>query len=72
MHRHIHIGAWVAPFTGAWIEIKLDIYTPPMIGVAPFTGAWIEIKLDIYTPPMIGVAPFTGAWIGPMSSLSTS
>ena len=37
----------VAPFTGAWIEIRITkgrlvIKTP----VAPFTGAWIEIFVD--------------------------
>ena len=34
----------VAPFTGAWIEIRNGWYIPAMWpGVAPFTGAWIEI-----------------------------
>ena len=35
----------VAPFTGAWIEIKQE--TGRFFShrtVAPFTGAWIEIK----------------------------
>ena len=38
---------WVAPFTGAWIEIidKRFIYYN-LRGVAPFTGAWIEIKAN--------------------------
>ena len=34
---------WVAPYTGAWIEIlylKDAGYHP---AVAPYTGAWIEI-----------------------------
>ena len=34
----------VAPFTGAWIEIKLHIYLFLLVSVAPFTGAWIEIR----------------------------
>ena len=33
----------VAPFTGAWIEIKAATVTTVCQGVAPFTGAWIEI-----------------------------
>ena len=34
----------VAPFTGAWIEICMDVLTiGTALFVAPFTGAWIEI-----------------------------
>ena len=34
----------VAPFTGAWIEIDVDIGKCGLFKyVAPFTGAWIEI-----------------------------
>ena len=33
----------VAPFTGAWIEIKMIFSWARMTRVAPFTGAWIEI-----------------------------
>jgi len=33
----------VAPFTGAWIEIKLKYFIKECEVVAPFTGAWIEI-----------------------------
>jgi len=33
----------VAPFTGAWIEIRHDLRLEPSELVAPFTGAWIEI-----------------------------
>ena len=53
----------VAPFTGAWIEIKRRPLFGSSANVAPFTGAWIEI------PRLDGrwargtVAPFTGAWI---------
>ena len=38
---------FVAPFTGAWIEI--DQHGPMVEGcrVAPFTGAWIEIEHGI-------------------------
>ena len=35
----------VAPFTGAWIEIRLLMSDPSKMSVAPFTGAWIEIIL---------------------------
>ena len=34
---------YVAPFTGAWIEIALGVEIPGLDHVAPFTGAWIEI-----------------------------
>ena len=33
----------VAPFTGAWIEICVDVQLFWRYAVAPFTGAWIEI-----------------------------
>ena len=33
----------VAPFAGAWIEIKGDIKWLCRCAVAPFAGAWIEI-----------------------------
>ena len=34
---------WVAPFTGAWIEIARAWWVMSDDEVAPFTGAWIEI-----------------------------
>ena len=35
---------YVAPFTGAWIEIQPTMAPAlPPVAVAPFTGAWIEI-----------------------------
>ena len=34
----------VAPFTGAWIEIRQRVLLVHMSTVAPFTGAWIEIE----------------------------
>ena len=55
----------VAPFTGAWIEIRTWSNPWPMSWpVAPFTGAWIEIA-DIFDglAVLADVAPFTGAWI---------
>ena len=36
-------SAYVAPFAGAWIEIKVDGYGDKKLDVAPFAGAWIEI-----------------------------
>ena len=35
----------VAPFAGAWIEIKSKLQIKQRANVAPFAGAWIEIKL---------------------------
>ena len=54
----------VAPFTGAWIEIKrsISMYSFPQ-KVAPFTGAWIEMTKHIKRTTNEDVAPFTGAWI---------
>ena len=37
--------AIVAPFTGAWIEIKTRHHGRGNSQVAPFTGAWIEISM---------------------------
>ena len=34
---------FVAPHTGAWIEIINDFYIDKSLPVAPHTGAWIEI-----------------------------
>ena len=34
----------VAPFVGAWIEIKQLINAVNGYEVAPFVGAWIEIN----------------------------
>ena len=37
---------YVAPFTGAWIEIDINIAEEQEMKVAPFTGAWIEIWIE--------------------------
>ena len=37
---------WVAPYTGAWIEIRRSCGVVFAIPVAPYTGAWIEIILQ--------------------------
>ena len=43
----------VAPFTGAWIEIRpLSMNTLMKLVVAPFTGAWIEIVFHPFLPRM--------------------
>ena len=34
----------VAPYTGAWIEIRMRCSTSYHLAVAPYTGAWIEIE----------------------------
>ena len=38
----------VAPYTGAWIEIKNVGRVTVVNNVAPYTGAWIEIPKDVY------------------------
>ena len=40
----------VAPFTGAWIEMKSIPNMRTWPGVAPFTGAWIEISATMACP----------------------
>ena len=57
------LSAHVAPFAGAWIEIKSPRYTPFHLLVAPFAGAWIEIFPVRLLPRPTTVAPFAGAWI---------
>ena len=53
----------VAPFTGAWIEMRLLRWLCDDRAVAPFTGAWIEIHYKANGIDPQQVAPFTGAWI---------
>ena len=53
----------VAPFTGAWIEILIQLIIFRIGIVAPFTGAWIEIQSRTARMRASTVAPFTGAWI---------
>ena len=40
----IWFRAAVAPYTGAWIEIALNVELDGLKMVAPYTGAWIEIR----------------------------
>ena len=50
----------VAPFTGAWIEIKIGTGMEFPACVAPFTGAWIEMSLSRYSPACIGCRTLHG------------
>ena len=45
---------YVAPFTGAWIEMPTASAFSSQLTVAPFTGAWIEIRMRPWTPAMWG------------------
>ena len=53
----------VAPYTGAWIEIKYTSASEALTEVAPYTGAWIEIDYVVDFNQSLLVAPYTGAWI---------
>ena len=53
----------VAPFAGAWIEIRAPIRNAAAAVVAPFAGAWIEIFCCTIRMLLSVVAPFAGAWI---------
>ena len=37
---------FVAPYTGAWIEMIKCLNGKVAVFVAPYTGAWIEITKD--------------------------
>ena len=39
----VFVPAFVAPYTGAWIEIPRTSQSNQFALVAPYTGAWIEI-----------------------------
>ena len=60
---------WVAPYTGAWIEINVNFEELTKENVAPYTGAWIEIKIPLINQLTHFVAPYTGAWIEIMYEL---
>ena len=62
-NKYDHHFLTVAPFTGAWIEIDVELDLMSKELVAPFTGAWIEIRDGGHNWETIKVAPFTGAWI---------
>ena len=44
------IDSRVAPFAGAWIEIKAVLLIQKSPTVAPFAGAWIEIVRGMLNP----------------------
>ena len=54
---------YVAPLTGAWIEITGKPQGHNKLFVAPLTGAWIEIAMAEEDAIKEAVAPLTGAWI---------
>ncbi len=54
---------FVAPYTGAWIEINQGAISANIEVVAPYTGAWIEINFIGKQFEHKVVAPYTGAWI---------
>ncbi len=53
----------VAPYMGAWIEIRHQFCTGLCILVAPYMGAWIEIGRSPGSFGPGNVAPYMGAWI---------
>ena len=53
----------VAPYAGAWIEIRMDEIACGVLDVAPYAGAWIEISALIIDVQLDDVAPYAGAWI---------
>ena len=42
------VVGFVAPYTGAWIEIVVAGATITLSIVAPYTGAWIEMLLGLF------------------------
>ena len=58
------VGALVAPYAGAWIEIVAQPVVTNQYGeVAPYAGAWIEIAKRDPSRNRKAVAPYAGAWI---------
>ena len=53
----------VAPYVGAWIEIKGGKDRQKNRSVAPYVGAWIEIFDISISSYVFNVAPYVGAWI---------
>ena len=55
---------FVAPLTGAWIEIRNGSRSAGTLGVAPLAGAWIEIAVRaVDFEDAGGSPPSRGAWI---------
>ncbi len=62
--RYAYSPLCVAPYIGAWIEIKLTLPSIFEEHVAPYIGAWIEIPDGKeYIGIAANVAPYIGAWI---------
>ena len=40
------LGAYVAPYAGAWVEIFMNTSKFDWVDVAPYAGAWVEIILS--------------------------
>ena len=55
--------ARVAPYAGAWIEIRWLMGKSMGGRVAPYAGAWIEIVRARLCSCGAFVAPYAGAWI---------
>ena len=53
----------VAPYAGAWIEIRQSEIRQETSRVAPYAGAWIEISVPTAGRCTWTVAPYAGAWI---------
>ena len=53
----------VAPFTGAWIEIKSWWMKLPLSGSLPSRERGLKLEKARRSRGRAGVAPFTGAWI---------
>ncbi len=54
---------YVAPYIGAWIEIRIKKLLGKPLTVAPYIGAWIEISAFKMFDSFTMVAPYIGAWI---------
>ena len=50
----------VAPYAGAWIEMRAERLCSGHPYVAPYAGAWIEIVKKMATL-LVAVAPYAGA-----------
>ncbi len=59
----------VSPYTGEWIEILNELYSPCSVVVSPYTGEWIEIRITSKVSSLFSVSPYTGEWIEILKSL---
>ena len=64
IHRHVPQLIWVAPFTGAWIEIQIREAWRPAAPRRTLPGVVVCNKRFLNSAKACrSVAPFTGAWI---------